>query len=83
MLIFGAQLRVEAPVAPRDGEARDQPLHVPLERAGQRLVEVVHAEDEPAVRRGEDAEVRQVRVAAELRVQPGARAVRTRSEAIR
>ena len=31
-----------------------------------RLVEVVEVEDEPAVGRGEDAEVRQVRVAAEL-----------------
>ena len=39
-------LLVEATIAPRDGEARDEPLDVPLERAGQRLVEVVDAEDE-------------------------------------
>ena len=64
-----ALLVVEAAVAAGDGEARGEPLHVPLERARQRLVEVVEAEDEPAVRRGEDAEVREMRVAAELGVQ--------------
>ena len=64
---------VEAAVAPGDGEARDEPLQVPLERPGQRLVEVVHVEDEPAVGRGVAAEVREMRVAAELRVKPGAR----------
>ena len=43
---------------------------------GKRLVEVVEAEDELAVGRGEAAEVRQVGVAAELRVEPGPRARR-------
>ena len=63
-------LVVEAAVAAGDGEARDEPLDVPLERAGERLVEVVEAEDDPPVGRGEAAEVRQVRVAAELGVEP-------------
>ena len=40
---------------------------------GQRLVEVVDAEDEPPVGRGEGAEVREVRVAAQLHLQPGSR----------
>ena len=62
-------LRVEAAVAAGDGEAGDQPLDVPLERAGQRLVEVVDAEDQPPVGRAERTEVRQVRIAAELHVQ--------------
>ena len=66
-------LPVEAPVAARDLEAGDEPLEVPLERAGKGLVEVVDAEDQAAVRRREHAEVRQVRVAAELDVEPGAR----------
>ena len=42
--------------------------------SGKRLVEVVEAEDELAVGRGEAAEVRQVGIAAELGVEPGARA---------
>ena len=75
-MIVGALLLVEAAVAAGDGEARDEPLDVPLERAGKRLVEVVEAEDDLAVGGGEAAEVRQVRVAAELGVQPGARAGR-------
>ena len=62
-------LLVEAAVAAGDREARHEALHVPLERAGKRLVEVVEAEDELAVGCGEAAEVRQVRVAAELRVE--------------
>src|SRR5689334_8766013 len=48
------------------------PSQVPFERPRQRLVEVVDAEHQPAVGSGEDAEVGQVRVAAELRVEPGA-----------
>ena len=63
---------VEAAVSSGDREAGRQPLDVPLERAGQGLVEVVEAEDEPAVRGGEDPEVRQVRVAAQLDRQSGA-----------
>ena len=68
--------RVELAIAPGDREARDEALDVPLERAGQRLVEVVEAEDQPPVGSGERPEVRQVRVAAQLRVQRRARAVR-------
>ena len=71
-----ALLVVESAVASGDGEACDEPLDVPLERPRKRLVEVVDAEDHPPVRCGEDAEVRQVRVAAQLDVQPGARLVR-------
>ena len=63
---------VEAAVATGHREAGHQPLHVPLERSRQGLVEVVDAEDQPPVRRGEHAEVRQVRVTAELHVEPGA-----------
>ena len=60
---------VEAALPAGDREAGGEPLHVPLERPRQRLVEVVEAEDEPPVGCGEDAEVREVRVAAELGVQ--------------
>ena len=67
---------VEAAVAPRHGEARDQPFEVPLERAGQRLVEVVEVEHQRPIGRRVRTEVRQVRIAAELGVdarprQPG------------
>ena len=62
-----------AVVARRDDEARDEALDVPLERRGERLVEVVEVEDEPAVRRGEHPEVREVRVAAALHAQAGGR----------
>ena len=41
--------------------------------AGQRLVEVVDVEDDVALRRGEAAEVQQMRVAARLHAQPGCR----------
>jgi hypothetical protein len=47
-----------------------EPLDVPLERAGQRLVEVVDAEHEPPVGRREPTEVRQMRVAAQLHLEP-------------
>ena len=66
----------EAALPTRDGEARCEPLDVPLERPRKGLVEVVDAEDAPTVGRREDAEVREVRVAAELRMQAGPRAVR-------
>ena len=69
MLMVVALLLVEAAVAACDGEARDEPLDVPLERAGERLVEVVEAEYHLAIGRGKAAEVREVRVAAELRVE--------------
>ena len=73
---LGPLLVVEAAVAAGDREARDESLHVPLERAGERLVEVVEAEDHPPVGRREAAEVRQVGVAAELGVEPRPRAGR-------
>ena len=57
---------VEAVVPCGHRDARGQPLDVPLERAGQRLVEVVHVEHQPPVQRAEHAEVEQVRVAAQL-----------------
>ena len=70
--LFGA----EAAVAAGDGEARDESLQVPLERARKRLVEVVDVEDEPPVGRGECTEVGEVRIPAELDLQPRPRAVR-------
>ena len=81
-LIGAALLGVEAAIAAGDGEARDEPLDVPLERAGQRLVEVVDVEDQPAVGRGEGTEVRQVRVAAELDLAARCAASPARSAAI-
>ena len=72
----GALLLVEAAVTPGDGEARSETLDVPLERPGERLVEVVEAEDELAVGRGKAAEVRQMRITAELGMKPGARSRR-------
>ncbi len=65
--------RAEVAVSARRSHARSQALDVPLPRPGQRLVEVVDVEDEPALGRGEDAEVREVRVAAALHRQPGPR----------
>ncbi len=59
-------IRREADVAPGDLGAGGHPLDVPLPRAGQRLVEVVRAEDEPAIRSRESTEVRDVRVPARL-----------------
>ena len=40
----------KAAVPPGHGQARGQPLDVPLERAGQGLVEVVDVEDQPSFR---------------------------------
>ena len=74
---------VEAALPAGDRETGGKPLDVPLERPRQRLVEVVEAEDEPPVRRGEDAEVREVRVAAELGVQIPVRGPSARSAAMR
>jgi hypothetical protein len=45
---------------------------VPLERSGQRLVEVVDAEHQPPVGRGEPTEVGEVGVTAELDVEASA-----------
>jgi hypothetical protein len=68
-----ARLVVETAIPSRDLEARRQTLHVPLEWARQRLVEVVHAEDDAPVGRGEAPEVRKVRIAAQLGVKTRAR----------
>ena len=54
-----------------DGHAGDEPLDVPLPRRRQRLVEVVDVEDQAPLRRREDAEVGDVRVADGLHAQPG------------
>ena len=67
--------RVEAPIPAGHGEAGHQPLHVPLERARQRLVEVVDAEHQPPIGPGETTEVRQMRIATELHVEPGPRRI--------
>src|SRR5204862_6676271 len=60
---------LEAAIASANRDAGGKPLDVPLERAGQRLVEVVDVEDELAVRGLEDTEVREVCVTAELDAQ--------------
>ena len=65
----------EAVVARRDREAGGHPLDVVLERAGQRLVEVVQIEQQRSLGRCEQAEVRQVGVAAELGEEAGPRRV--------
>jgi hypothetical protein len=59
----------EAVVAGGDREARRHPLHVPLKRPRQCLVEIVQVEQQPPLGRGEDPEVRQVRVATELHLE--------------
>ena len=68
--------RGEAAVAAHDLEARRQPLHVPLPRAGEGLVEIVDVEEHPPFRRAEQAEVRQVGVTAQLHGDPGDRGCR-------
>ena len=57
---------VEAAVAGADLEAGGEPLDVPFPRRGEGLVEVVDVHDHASGRRGEPAEVREVRVAARL-----------------
>ena len=69
----GGRPGANAAVATEDLEARGETLHVPLPRAGERLVEVVDVEHQLPLGRAEHAEVRQVRVAAELDVDPGPR----------
>ena len=63
----------ETVAASGDDEAGDEPLHVPLERPRQRLVEVVDVEDQRALRRAVQAEVEEVGVAAQLHLEAGAR----------
>jgi hypothetical protein len=52
-----------------DHQAAHQPLEIPLERTAHRLVEVVDVEQQGPLRRGLEAEVEQVGVAAELHLQ--------------
>ena len=56
----------DAVLAADHDEAGGQPLDVPLPRRGQGLVEVVQVEDQVALGRGKEAEVRQVAVPARL-----------------
>ena len=70
----------EVPVAARDLEARSEPLHVPLERSGQRLVEVVEVEDERRARARRSR--RSSRGGRRRRAAPGARP-RGRGEVMR
>jgi hypothetical protein len=60
----------EATLASGDHHARCQAFDIPLEWRRQRLIEVVDIEDEPALGRGEDAEVQHVRIATRLYPQP-------------
>ena len=60
----------QAVLAACHGHARDQPLDVPLERTGQRLIEVVQVEDQPPFGRGEGTEVQQMSITAQLHPQP-------------
>ena len=64
-------LRGEVAVAPGDREARRKALDVPLPGPRKGLVEVVDVQHLTAVRGGEDAEVREVGIAACLDPQPG------------
>jgi len=61
---------VEAAIPASHRKASDEPLHIPLERTRQRLVEVVRVEHETPVRGRVDPEVREVRITAQLHVQP-------------
>ena len=59
----------------RNPDACGQPAQVPLPASRVRLVEVVEVDDEVALRRGVEAEVAQVGVAADHRRDPGGREV--------
>ena len=48
--------------------AGSQALHIPFPGTGERLVEIVHIEDLPALRGGIDAKIAQMRVTADLRL---------------
>ena len=64
-------LRLGEAVVPRgDREAGGHPFHVVLERPGQCLVEVVQVEQQSPLRGGEDTEVGQVCVPAQLAGEP-------------
>ena len=58
-------LRGEVAIAPGDLKTRCEALDVPLPGAGEGLVEVVDVQHQAAIGGGEDAEVREVGIAAE------------------
>ena len=65
-----------AVVAPRHLHAHRQPLDVPLPRPRKRLIKVVEVKHHPSIRGRKQPEVGQVRVTAELHMQPRVRARR-------
>ncbi len=69
----GASRLREAVVAPGHFHARGEPLHVPVPRSRERLVEIVDVEHHAPLGGAEHSEVREVRVAAELSPEPRAR----------
>ena len=66
----------EPALSPEHLDACRQPLQIPFPWAGKCLVEVVDVEQHLALGRSEDPEVRQVRIAAELHVDPGSGCLR-------
>ena len=68
-----AVVRGEAAVTAHDLEAGREPLHVPLPRAREGLVEIVDVEQHLPLRRAEQAEIRQVGVTAQLHGDPAYR----------
>jgi len=71
----------EPKIATGDLKAGGQAFDVPLPRTGKGLIEVVDVEDHLALRGGEQAEVGQVRIPAQLHADPE-RGVWARSEAM-
>src|SRR5207249_5199882 len=69
----GTLLGGEPVFATRDRQARGETLQVPFPRSAGRLVEIVDVEQELSLRRGEETEVRDVRVAARLNDEPRTR----------
>ena len=65
-----APLGLEVVLAAGDRHARRQALDVPFPRSGKGLVEVDEVEDQLALSRREGAEVRQMRIPAELDTDP-------------
>ena len=74
--------RGEVAVSPGDLKAGGEALDVPLPWPREGLVEVVDVHDQAAIGRGEDAEVREVGIAAGLDPQPGVSGVLARSIAM-
>lgn len=59
----------QSQVSPSEYSADHQPFEVPLKRSAYGLVEIIEVKDQPPLRRGVEAKVRQVAVAAELHLQ--------------